>query len=55
VTELRKRAAALQGKLIKDELLLTRVNGYVSGPINTKDVPMLEDDYAPVDALLHLW
>jgi len=55
LTELRKRAAQLKGKLIKDELLLSRLDGYITEPVKTNDVPELTDDYAPVDALIHLW
>lgn len=55
VAELRKRATQLQGKLIKDDQLVTRLDNYLTTPVTTKDVPVLEDDYAPVDALLHLW
>ncbi len=53
--ELRKRAAQLQGKVIKDNKLESRLNGYIAAPVQTKDVPVLTDDYAPVDALIHLW
>lgn len=53
--ELRNRAVALKGKLIKDDDLLARLDGYIRGPVPTKDVPTLTDDYAPVDALIHLW
>ena len=53
--ELRNRAQELEGKLIKDDKLLARLNGYIPGPISTKDVPTLTDDYAPVDKLIHLW
>jgi len=53
--ELRKRAASLKGKLIKDDEVLSRLDGYVTEPVPTRDVPELTDDYAPVDALIHLW
>ncbi len=52
---LRARARRLQGKVIKDPYLMERVGNYLRGPIKTNDVPTLTDDYAPVDALLHLW
>jgi spermidine synthase len=52
---LRARAARMQGKSIKDDRLMDRLSAYVSGPVRTDDVPTLTDDYAPVDALLHLW
>jgi len=52
---LRKQATKMQGKVIKDDQLLQRVNNCVRGPVRTDDVPTLTDDYAPVDALLHLW
>ncbi|MFB3880766.1 MAG: spermidine synthase [Armatimonadota bacterium] len=55
LAELRKRAAQLKGKLIKDDELLSRLDGYVTEPVRTKDVPELSDDYAPTDALIHLW
>ena len=53
--ELRNRAAELKGKLIKDDMLLARLTGYIPGPLPTQDVPTLTDDYAPVDSLMHLW
>lgn len=52
---LRARAARMQGKSIKDDRLMDRLSAYVGGPVRTDDVPTLTDDYAPVDALLHLW
>jgi spermidine synthase len=55
LAELRKRAAQLKGKLIKDDALLGRLDGYLTEPVKTQDVPGLTDDYAPVDALTHLW
>jgi spermidine synthase len=55
LAELRKRAAQLKGKLIKDDKLLGRLDGYIAEPVRTQDVPELTDDYAPVDALIHLW
>jgi spermidine synthase len=55
LAELRKRAAQLKGKLIKDDALLGRLDGYLTEPVKTQDVRGLTDDYAPVDALTHLW
>jgi len=55
LADLRKCAAQLKGKLIKDDKLLSRLDGYLTEPVRTKDVPELTDDYAPVDALIHLW
>jgi spermidine synthase len=55
LSDLRQRAAQLQGKLIKDDKLPQRLDDHVSQPVATGDVPVLTDDYAPVDALLHLW
>jgi len=51
----RKRAAQMQGKAIKDPQLVRRVGNYIGASVRTDDVPALTDDYAPVDALLHLW
>jgi spermidine synthase len=55
LSEIRARAKRVQGKLVKDAKLLNRVDDYVRGPIPTGDVPLLTDDHAPVDELLHLW
>jgi spermidine synthase len=55
LADLRKRASQLKGKLIKDDALLTRLDGYITDPVRTSDVPALTDDYAPVDRLIHLW
>lgn len=55
LADLRQRAAQLQGKLIKDDKLPQRLDDHISQPVATGDVPVLTDDYAPVDALLHLW
>jgi len=41
--------------VIKDDHLSSRVGNYLPGPVRTDDVPPLTDDYAPVDALIHLW
>lgn len=53
IETLRQRAA--QNKLIKDDRLTKRLANYLGQNLPTKDVPLLTDDYAPVDALLHLW
>lgn len=53
--ELRKRAAELKGTRIKDSNLEKRLTHLIPGPVTTSDVPILTDDYAPVDALMHLW
>ncbi len=53
--ELNSRARQMKGKVIKDDELLGRVDDLVTEPIQTRDVPALTDDYAPVDALIHLW
>jgi spermidine synthase len=52
---LRQRAARMQGTTIKDDRLTQRLGNYVGRTVRTDDVPTLTDDYAPVDALLHLW
>jgi spermidine synthase len=52
---IRSRAAQMQGRAIKDRLLLSRVANYIGPSVPAKDVPTLTDDYAPVDALIHLW
>jgi spermidine synthase len=53
--ELRGKAALLQGKVIKDDELLRRVGQYLTAPVQTKDVQILTDDFAPVDHLLNIW
>lgn len=53
--ELRQRAREAQGTRIKDPRLAWRVDNYVHTRVRTGDVPILTDDYAPVDALMHLW
>jgi len=55
IDAIRKRAREMQGTTIKDQYLLTRVGHYIGADVKTKDVPALTDDYAPVDALIHLW
>jgi len=55
LAELGKRATQLRGRLIKDGDLLARLDGYITEPVRTQDVRALTDDYAPVDALIHLW
>jgi len=54
VGTLRERALQMQSKVIKDPDLLAKVENLL-GRVRTDDVPTLTDDYAPVDALLHLW
>ena len=49
------RASSMQGSVIKDDALGARLANRVTADIATRDVPVLTDDYAPVDALLHLW
>lgn len=51
----RKRAAQMAGTAIKDQYLTARVRSYIGSSLRTNDVPTLTDDYAPVDALIHLW
>ena len=55
IEKIRSRTAQMQGKVIKDSLLASRVANYIGPSVQTKDVPTLTDDYAPVDALIHLW
>jgi spermidine synthase len=55
IETIRQRAAQAQGKTIKDDQLVKRVDNYVTQAVKTNDVPTLSDDYAPVDALMHLW
>lgn len=52
---IRKRAAQMAGTAIKDQYLTSRVTNYIGASLRTSDVPTLTDDYAPVDALIHLW
>jgi len=52
---LRARAGKMQGTAIKDAALTRRVGDYLGSAIAVDDVPTLSDDYAPVDALIHLW
>jgi len=52
IETIRQRAA--KNTLIKDSNLLKRVGNYVK-TVSYGDVPELTDDYAPTDALLHLW
>ena len=49
-----QRAVEMGGRQIKDGALVARVANYVKS-VRTNDVPTLTDDYAPVDALIHLW
>ena len=53
IETIRQRAA--QNRTIRDSRLAKRVANYLGQSVQTKDVPSLTDDYAPVDALLHLW
>jgi spermidine synthase len=39
----------------KDAALARRLDTYLGPDIAVDDVPTLSDDYAPVDALIHLW
>jgi spermidine synthase len=55
LAEVRLRAGRMKGKIIHDEELLERVADYVEGPIPKAGAKILTDDYAPVDALIHLW
>ena len=52
IETIRQRAA--KNTLIKDPYLRQRVQNYVK-TVDCHGVPTLTDDYAPVDALLHLW
>lgn len=54
IEALRKRAAGPEGKRIKDPQLTQRLRNYVAS-VRTSDVPTLTDDYAPVDALIHIY
>ncbi len=49
------QAQGLQGKAVKDPYLVKRASAIHLKEIPTSDVPVLTDDYAPVDALIHLW
>lgn len=55
IDAIRKRAALMAGTAIKDQYLMARVRNYIGSSLRTNDVPTLTDDYAPVDALIHLW
>jgi spermidine synthase len=52
IDTIRERAA--RNTLIKDVRLTKKVANYLPN-VKYGDVPALTDDYAPVDALLHLW
>jgi len=52
---LRARAGTTQGTAPKDAALTRRLDTYLGAGIAVDDVPTLSDDYAPVDALIHLW
>jgi spermidine synthase len=51
----KERAEQMQGKAIRDTQLVRKLDGYLGSKIKIDDVPTLTDDYAPVDALIHLW
>lgn len=51
----RDRAKQMQSKTIKDARLTQRLQSYLGTSIKTSDVPTMTDDYAPTDALIHLW
>jgi len=48
-----QKAQELMGQKIIDQAVLEAAKTYVEGDINLDDVPVLTDDYAPVDSLLH--
>jgi spermidine synthase len=52
IKEIVKRAAALNKGLFPDPIQDIAV-AYYDGPLNEQDVPVLTDDYAPTDNLLH--
>jgi spermidine synthase len=52
IKEIVKRAAALNRGLFPDTLQDIAI-AYYDGPLNEQDVPVLTDDYAPTDNLLH--
>jgi spermidine synthase len=53
--DLRKKAEEMRGKVIKDDQLIRRVGHYHTGRVQTSDVDVLTDDFAPVDHLLNIW
>jgi spermidine synthase len=52
IKEIVKRAAALNRGLFPDTLQDIAI-AYYDGPLNEQEVPVLTDDYAPTDNLLH--
>jgi hypothetical protein len=52
IKEIVKRAAALNKGLFPDPIQDVGV-AYYDGPLPDQDVPVLTDDYAPTDNLLH--
>ena len=52
IKEIVKRAAALNKGLFPDPIQDIGV-AYYDGPLPDQDVPVLTDDYAPTDNLLH--
>jgi spermidine synthase len=52
IKDILKRAAALDKGLFPDPLKDLAI-AYYDGPLADKDVPVLTDDYAPTDNLLH--
>ncbi len=52
IETVRQRAA--KATTLKDPRLAYHLTGYVKA-VKYGDVPLLTDDYAPTDALLHLW
>lgn len=52
IKDILKRAAALDKGLFPDSLKDLAI-AYYDGPLADKDVPVLTDDYAPTDNLLH--
>lgn len=55
IAELQRRSASADNA-VKDKLLVKQlVNNYAGSLFPDRDVPLLTDDYAPVDALIHLW
>jgi spermidine synthase len=52
IKDIVKRASALDGSLLPDPLKDIAI-AYYDSPLGDKDVPVLTDDYAPTDNLLH--
>ena len=53
--QLIQQAKESPGEAVKDPLLAKRVSAIYVKEFPISDVPVLTDDYAPVDALIHLW